>query len=104
MFEATYKVTKPIYKSTHLKVGKDFMIQSRMGGNRVLFWGNHIGGGQYQMRIRKPQYNKHELFFFDPTTGHIRSRLNRNFVVAVEKNKKARGAKLVIRRAEENND
>jgi len=48
-FEANYKVTKPIYKSTHLKAGKDFMIESRMKDGRVLYWQHNIGGDQYKV-------------------------------------------------------
>lgn len=73
-FEADYKVTKPIYKSTNLRAGQPFFIRSNMNGRRVLYYTKKdIGGGQFEMRIRTPQYTKEEIFVFDGRTGHIRN-------------------------------
>lgn len=98
-FEASYDVTKPLYKSTNLRPGRPFFIQSRMRGRRVFAWGKHIGGGQYQVVIRKPQYTKDELFVFDPRTGHVRSAKHNAYAIAVQAGKNQKLAKLVLRKA-----
>jgi hypothetical protein len=91
-FTVSYSVTKPIYKSTNIRPNKPFMIQSKMHAGRVLYWANHLGGGQYLMRIRKPQYTKHEIYYFDPVSGHIRNLAEKNWVIAVQKGNNNRGA------------
>jgi hypothetical protein len=104
MFEASYKTRKPLYKSTGMKPNTPFMIKSRMSGGRVVFFNNRIANGQYQASIRKPRYTKHELMYFDPQSGHIRSFLNRNYALSVLKGNGNRGAQVVFRRAEWNPD
>jgi hypothetical protein len=51
-----YKIQRPVHRSRGLKPNAPFMIKSRMAGGKVLYWWNHLGGGQYQMRLRKPRY------------------------------------------------
>jgi hypothetical protein len=55
-FEVNYNVRKPVYRSTGLAANRPFMIKSRMAGGKVLYWWDHLGGGQYQMSLRKPRY------------------------------------------------
>lgn len=76
------------------------MIQSKMRDGRVLYYNRHIGGGQYEIAIRKPQYDYREIWVFDAKTGHIRNYRHRGWALAVEKGKDARGARIVMRRAE----
>jgi hypothetical protein len=99
-FDLNFNIQKPLYKSTNLQEGKKFMIYSRMRDNRVLYMDKHIGGGQYQVSIRKPRYSKEEIFTFDKKTGHIRLLANVKLVLAVQHNVDKRGARLVLRRAE----
>jgi hypothetical protein len=72
-FEVNYNVNKPVYKTTGIKPGKPFMIKSHMSGGKVLYYSNHIGRGQYQMRIRAPQYDYREIYYYDKNSGHIRN-------------------------------
>jgi len=72
-FDVNYNTQKPMFKSTGLKPGKPFFIRSRMADARVLFWDKQIGGDQFEMAIRKPQYTKHEMYVFDEKTGHVRN-------------------------------
>jgi hypothetical protein len=57
--------------------------------NRALFWHEHIGSGQYRLRIRNtnPGDNK-QWFVFDWRTRSIRPRANRNLVMSVQMNGK----------------
>lgn len=93
-----YKTVRPVYKSTGIKPNAPFMIKSNMPGGKVLYYWNHIGGSQHTVRIRKPQYDYREIWFYDSNSGHIRNYRYKNYVLAVEKGKSGhRGARLVMR-------
>jgi len=100
MFEADYNVEMPLQKSTGLKANKPFLIQSAMGGNRVMFMNRHIGGGQHEIALRKPKYDAHEIWFYDDKTGHIRLFHQKNMVLSIQKGNNNRGARVVARAAE----
>lgn len=93
-WEINYKTQRPVYKSTGMPPNKPFMIKSRMRDGRVLYYANKIAGNQYQISIRKPQYTEHELWFFDPKSGHVRNFVHKNWAIGVQNNN--RGARLVL--------
>ena len=99
-FEVNYNTKKPLFISSGLPKNRAFMIKSKMRDGRVLYFNRHIGGGQYDVSIRKPQYDDREIWIFDEKTGHIRNYKHRGFALGVEKGKDARGALVVMRRAE----
>ena len=72
-----------------LRSGLGFQIRSRMRYNRALFWHEHMGSGQYRLRIRNtnPGDNK-QWFVFDWRTRSIRTRANRNLVISIQMNGK----------------
>lgn len=54
-----------------------------MSGNRQLFWNEHIGGGQYRLRIQNSNANnKRAWFIFDIRTRTMRAAINRSLVVS----------------------
>lgn len=60
-----------------------FQIKSRMAGNRALFWHEHIGGGQYRLRIRNnASYNDRQWFVFDSRTQTIRASADRRLALS----------------------
>ena len=71
------------YPKQPLPDGRRFQIRSRMSTNRALFWREHIGSYQYQLRIRDhwPGEGK-QWFFFDRRTRTIRAAEKRSYVIA----------------------
>jgi hypothetical protein len=71
------------YHSYPRKDGVLFQIKSLMKGRRALFYSEHIGSGQYRLRIRnnKPKDNK-QWFVFDWRTKTIRASASRNLVLS----------------------
>jgi hypothetical protein len=62
------------YPRQPLKDGVKFQLKSKMAGNKAVFWHEHIGGGQYRLRIRNnnPSDNR-QWFVFDHRTRSIRA-------------------------------
>jgi hypothetical protein len=75
-----------------------------MKGRRVLYWGRDLGGKQFEVRTRVPEYTANEMFFYDNKFGYIRSWKSRNFVLSVQRGRNNRGARLVLRDAANSND
>jgi hypothetical protein len=103
-FEAQYNTKKAgAGKSTGVKANTKFMIQSRMGGGRVMYVAEHMGGGQYRMKIRQAKYDNREFFYYNSASGVLESALNRGYGIAVQKGKNNRGALLVLRPKDKTN-
>jgi hypothetical protein len=65
-----------------LKDGRRFQIKTRMRGHRALFWHEHIGGGQYRLRIHNNNSrNNRQWWIFDSRTKTIRAWADRQKVV-----------------------
>lgn len=87
------------YPKQPLKNGVKFQIRSRMGGNKALFWHEHIGGNQWRLRIRNHMpADNNQWWTFDSRTRTIRSVSKQNFVFSVQAGKGYKnGAHAVIR-------
>jgi hypothetical protein len=60
-----------------------FLLKSKMSGSRQLFWNEHMGSGQYRLRIQNSNANnKRAWFIFDSRTRTMRSSINRGLVVS----------------------
>lgn len=96
-FEVDYNIQRPVYATSGIVPNRPFMIFSRMHGNRVLAYypQNGFGRGTYPVVIRKPQYDRHELWWFNAKTGKIHLMANKHWCLTVQNNN--RGARLVIR-------
>lgn len=68
-----------------LRNGLGFQIRSQLAKKRALFWHEHIGGGQYRLRIRthNPGNNK-QWFIFDQRTNTIRTMANRKMAISIQ--------------------
>jgi len=79
------------YPDYPLANGVKFQIRSRMKGNKALFWKEHIGGGQYRLRIQAhdPE-NKRQWWFFDSRTRTVRPLLRRDYALANQRGYKFR--------------
>lgn len=54
-----------------------------MAGNKQVFWNEHIGGGQYRLRIQNSNANnKRAWWIFDTRTSTMRAAIKRNLVVS----------------------
>ena len=54
--------------------GVKFLLKSKMGGNRQLFWNDKMGSGQYRLRIQDANpNNKRAWWIFDARTRTMRS-------------------------------
>jgi hypothetical protein len=63
-----------VYPRQPLRDGQRFMIKSRMRGNKVLFFREHIGHNQYRLRIRTSNPSDYRQWFtFDRRTRTIRA-------------------------------
>lgn len=88
-FDVTYNVVRPEIRSP-IKIGKTFMIRSKMGGARVLALDprrlySTYEGMMYGVVIRKPQYNRFERFVFLKESGLIALAHNTNWYLTVHK-------------------
>lgn len=70
-----------------------------MAGNRALTYAEHIGGGQYRLRIQNNQPRKAEQWWiFDSRTQTIRPKNRGNYVLANQKGQEWKtGSAAVIR-------
>jgi len=91
-FEVQYRQLR---KSTGIKTKKRFQIRSV--GGRVLYVDRHVGGGQYQVKIRSPRFDNKEFFIFDARSGHIRWASNRRYALAPMRNRAIKGAYMCVR-------
>jgi len=70
-----------------LRNGQFFQIRSRMSTGKAVVWTEHIGYGQYRLRIQNnAPYDVKQWWTFDYRTRSIRSRSNRNLVMSVQYN------------------
>jgi hypothetical protein len=91
-FDVQYKKAT---KSTGIRTNKKFQIRSV--GGRVLYVDRHVGGGQYQMKIRTPRFDNKEFFVYDARSGHIRWAANRRYALAPMRNRALKGAYMCVR-------
>ena len=68
-----------------------------------MYVAEHMGGGQYRMKIRQAKYDNREFFYYNSASGVLESALNRGYGIAVQKGKNNRGALLVLRPKDKSN-
>jgi hypothetical protein len=69
----------PMTPTRHAK----FLIKSRMGGNRQLFWNENIGSDQFRVRIQDPNpVNKRAWWTYDHRTRTVRSTIKKSYVLS----------------------
>jgi hypothetical protein len=88
------------YPRQPLADGQRFQIKSRMSGFRALYWNEHIGGGQYRLRIRNDQCkNNRQWFTFDKRTRTVRAFASRGMAISNQRGYAFRiGVAAVVRR------
>ena len=87
------------YPKQPLKNGVKFQIRSKMAEGRALYYSEHIGNYQYQLRIRNtyPGDGK-QWFVFDSRTRTIRANQMRKFAISNQLGKQFQiGASAVVR-------
>jgi len=91
--------TRYSYPRQPLKDGQRFQVKSKMAGFRALFWNEHIGGGQYRLRIRNDQCkNNKQWFIFDRRSRTIRAWSSRTLAISNQSGKGFRiGVAAVVR-------
>jgi len=91
--------TRYSYPRQPLKDGQRFQIKSKMAGFRALFWNEHIGGGQYRLRIRNDSCkNNRQWFTFDRRSRTIRAYASRSMAISNQSGKGFRiGVAAVVR-------
>jgi len=69
-----------------------------MSSNRVLYYNEHIGAGQYRLRIRKPKGDSREWFVYHQKTQSIRLASRKSWAISNQLNYGvSRGKALVLR-------
>jgi hypothetical protein len=72
-----------------LRDGIRFRIRTRMSTGRAVQWHEHIGNGDYRLRIyNNNKYNNRQWWTFNWRTRTIRSIANRNFAISIQYNGK----------------
>jgi len=86
--------TKYSYPRQPIADGTRFQIKSNMAGFRALFWNEHIGGGQYRLRIRNDSCkNNRQWFTFDKRSRTIRAYASRSMAIS---NQAGRGFRIGV--------
>jgi hypothetical protein len=77
-----------------------FMIRTHMRGNRVLYWNEHIGHGDYRLRIRTARNDVgREWWIYHPQTQTIRLYSSRSYAISNKYNQGVQRGKAVVMRA-----
>ena len=69
-------------KASGIKQNTKFQIVTKLAGNKVLFYNEHIGGGQYRLRIRAPKGDRREWWIYDFGTRSIRLAADKKFAIS----------------------
>lgn len=87
------------YPRNPYKDGIRFQIRTLMRSKRVIYWADHIGGGQHLLRIRKSNFrNNRQWFVFDWRTHTIRAWADRRKVISNQLGQKfLTGRRAVVR-------
>lgn len=91
-------------KNVGFKQNKSFRIKSMSNGGRVFFVAERLKNNQYRLRIRSPQHDDRELFYYDSKTKTIRFKKDRRFVLSLEEGQFKRGRNMVMRPFKGSND
>jgi hypothetical protein len=75
--ENRLEATEADAKVTPVKNGVKFILKSAMKGHRQIFWNEHLGNGEYKLRIQNANSNNQRAWFvIDSRTKTIRPAQN----------------------------
>jgi len=93
-----YDDKKAVFPTQPLVDGAKFQIKSRMLGNKALFWYEHLGSNQYNLRIRtNDPEQENQWWTFDSRTHTIRAWNKRTYAISTIHGNLAHGQNAVLK-------